>query len=108
MRADTDELSTSTVVTVGVVAGILLFAAIIFLQAYFARAERAGYERRVAQLSAGPDTVLAAQAARLDGSRWVDRARGIVTIPIDRARALEVKELPARGAAPAPASPPPD
>jgi hypothetical protein len=104
MQAEKDELNTPTVVTVGIVAAILLFAAIVFLQAYFARAERAEYQRKVvSQRSEELATVQAAQEAQLHGYRWVDRARGVAAIPIDRAMALVAGELPARGEAPPPA-----
>jgi hypothetical protein len=105
MQAEKDELNTPAVVTVGIVAAILLFAAIVFLQAYFARAERDEYQRKVvSQRSEELATVQAAQAAQLNGYRWVDRARGIAVIPIDRAMALVARELPSRGEAPATAS----
>jgi hypothetical protein len=101
MQAEKDELNTPAVVTVGIVAAILFFAAIVFLQAYFARAERGEYQRKVvSQRSEELATVQAAQEAQLHGYRWVDRARGIAAIPIDRAMALMARELPARGEAP--------
>ena len=107
MQAEKDELNTPAIVTVGIVAAILLFAAIVFLQAYFARAERDEYQRKVvSQRSEELATLQAAQEAQLSGYRWVDRARGIAAIPIDRAMALVARELPSRGEAPATASPP--
>lgn len=107
MQAEKDELNTPAVVTVGIVAAILLFAAIVFLQAYFARAERGEYERKVvSQRSEELATVQAAQESQLSGYRWMDRARGIAAIPIDRAMALVARELPARGEMPPAASPP--
>ena len=107
MQAEKDELNTPAVVTVGIVAAILLFAAIVFLQAYFARAERAEYERKVVSQPSEELAILkTAQAAQLSGYRWVDRARGIAAIPIDRAMALVAGELPSRGEASAPAPAP--
>ncbi len=103
MQAEKDELNTPAVVTVGIVAAILLFVAIVFLQAYFAREEQAEHQRKVvSQRSEELATVQAAQEAQLSGYRWVDRARGIAAIPIDRAMALVARELPARAGAPVP------
>lgn len=103
MQAQKDELNTPAVVTIGIVAAILLFAAIVFLQAYFARAERAEYERKVvSQRSEELAGVQAAQEAQLGGYRWVDRAHGVTAIPIERAMALVAAELPSRGPAPTP------
>ncbi len=100
MQAEKVELNPPAVVMVGIVAAILLFAAIVFFQAYFARAERDEYRREVvSQRSAELVAVQAAQEAQLHGYRWVDRARGIAAIPIDRAMALVARELPARGEA---------
>jgi len=51
------------------------------------------------------NAVLAAQRAKLTGYHWVDRAKGIVSVPIDRAMAM----IAARGAdayAPIPGAPP--
>lgn len=107
MQAEKDELNTPTVVTVGIVAAILLFAVIVFLQAYYARAQRAEYERKVvSQPSQELAGVQAAQEAQLNGYRWVDRAHGIAAIPIGRAMALEVGELPGRNETSAPAGGP--
>ncbi len=102
MQTEKVELNTPAVVMVGIVGAILFFAAIVFLQAYFARAERDEHRRTVvSQRSEEPATVQAAQEAQLHGYRWVDRTRGIAAIPIDRAMALVARELPARGEAPA-------
>ena len=102
MQTEKVELNTPAVVMIGIVAPILFFTAIVFLQAYFARAERGEYQRTVvSQRSEELATVQAAQEAQLHGYRWVDRARGIAAIPIDRAMVLVARELPARDEEPA-------
>ncbi len=107
MHAEREELNTPVIVTIGIVAAVLIFVAIVLLQAGFAKLQRDEWQRKV--VAPKPEELAAARAdqeQQLSGYRWVDRERGVVAIPIERAMELVARELPSRGAAPAPAPAP--
>jgi len=99
------------------VAGVLAFLAVsigglwgIFVAAVPNRTPVPAQEVPKPRLLANPpaelNAVLSAQRATLSGYRWVDRDKGIVSIPIDRAMQI----IAARGSdayAPIPGAPPP-
>jgi len=111
-----NEPDTSLTAVVGVVFAILLFVVVVFLQAFFYRQEESETERKVVAVAPGELAGLRAQQQEaLHTYRWVDVNRGVVTIPIERAMALLVRDggrtpwpqvQPAPPAAPAAAQPP--
>jgi len=108
MHAEKEELDTPAIVTIGIVASVLVFVIIVLLQAYFAEAQRQEWQRKV--VAPRSEELVAAQSdqeTQLNTWRWIDRANGVVAVPIARAMELVARELPSRpaGPAPAPASP---
>jgi hypothetical protein len=119
-RAEDDHVDARSVILVGV--GALLLFAVAGASAIAYLHHRAGQKpgpplpeeigsTKIALVEqqlfeSGPlrgDRARAAQRARLEGIGWVDRAAGVVHIPIDRAMALVVAGQRApRGAAPSP------
>ena len=90
-RGDPDAPMT---VVVGIVGAILIFVVIVALQALFNRAEEGELARKV--VAAAPrdlESVRAEQLERLNGYRWVDRSKGIVSVPIDRAMEKVLAEI---------------
>jgi hypothetical protein len=89
------------------IVGALVVLAVIFaLQAYFHTSEEAERERKIYAASPEELTRLRAeQLERMNAYRWVDPARGVVAVPIDRAMELTVRDqgrLPGAGEAAAP------
>jgi len=98
-------------------AGLLVFLAVsigslwgIFVDAVPDRTPAPAQEAPKPRLLANPpaelSAVLSAQRDKLSGYHWVDRDKGVVSIPIDRAMQI----IAARGAdayAPIPGAPPP-
>lgn len=91
-------------IAVGLVGTILLFVVVVGLVALFHRAEDAETTRKV--IGRAPEElkgILAEQQTLLNGYRWVDTKKGIVSIPVDRAMELVRGEIPSRASRPAPA-----
>jgi len=87
-----DPKSGSTLI-VGAVGVILLAVVIILLQVLFYRTSEAERWRKV--VSQQPEELRRVQAEQLDqlnSYRWIDEQNGVVTIPIDRAMELVVRE----------------
>ncbi len=106
-KVERDELDTTAITAVGVVGAVLVFVIIVALQAWFAKLQQDEYRVKVvgarSEELAG---VVADQEEQLHTYRWVDRAHGIVTIPIERAMELvRAREEAARQAALGAASP---
>jgi hypothetical protein len=96
---DGGDPNTPLTVVVGLVGAILLFVAIVFLQAIFRHAEDAELARKVTSAPAAElESLRAEQLGRLNGYRVVDPQKGVVAIPIDRAMELVARES---GSAPA-------
>ncbi len=81
-----DELKASPIVIVGVVGAVLIFVAIVALTALFLWVE----ESELAEQNAGqaPSNLRLSeneQQVILTEYRWIDREKGIVRVPIDRA-----------------------
>lgn len=91
MRTDDPNVSTSALV--GIIGAILLVVIIVALQGYFMKAKRDELERKVA---GNPVQELAdlrsGQIERLTAYRWVDRKKGVVAIPVERAMEIAVRE----------------
>jgi len=88
-----DELRASPIVVVGIVGCVLVFVSIVALTALFLWVER----DEIAEKTAGQapsDLRLAEneQQVILTEYRWIDKEKGIVRIPIDRAMDLMLAE----------------
>jgi len=78
---------------VGVLGALVLFALVILLQAFFYWAEKGEVARKnAAQAPAELARLRATQQEILGSYRWVDQAKGVVAIPIERAMTLIVEE----------------
>ena len=87
------EIDTPLTVVVGLVGAILVFVLVVALQALFQRVERGELERKVVAAPAQElEALRAEQLEALSEYRYVDRAKGIVAIPIERAMELEVRD----------------
>jgi hypothetical protein len=89
-----DDPNTSVLALIGVVGAILVFVLIVLLQGLFYRVERAETDRKT--LGQAPEAltrVRAEQEENLGSYRWVNEKEGIVSIPIERAMELEVREM---------------
>jgi hypothetical protein len=100
------------------VAGVLVFLAVsigslwgIFVSAVPNRTPAPAQQPPQPRLLANPpaelDAILSAQRAKLSGYQWIDREKGIVSIPIDRAMQIIIARgidayAPIPGAPPAP------
>ena len=84
---------TSLTAVVGIVFAILLFVVVVFLQAFFYRQEAGETKRKVVAVAPGELAELRAQQQEaLHTYRWVDVDRGAVTIPIERAMELLIRD----------------
>lgn len=96
MATAEDKVNVLGIVTVGVVSALLLWVAVVALQAYYENSFGAEQARKNAlNKSAAYRTVKAEQAADLDEYAWVDRKTGIVRLPIEHAMELVVHDLQA-------------
>jgi len=88
---------TPTIVLVGIVGAILLFVIIVALQALFYNAET----QTVSRINQGDPRQLsrlrAEQLEAISSYGWVDQRQGTVTIPIERAMELTVRDLADQG-----------
>ncbi len=80
----------------GIVGAVLVFAAIVWLQALFYRAEKAEVEKKTySQAPEELSRIRAEQIEAMNSYRWVDRDSGVVAIPIERAMELVAREAAA-------------
>ncbi|MFI5143404.1 MAG: hypothetical protein ACHQQS_15575 [Thermoanaerobaculales bacterium] len=87
------EPDTSMTAVVGVVFAILLFVVVVLLQAYFYRQETEENLQKVVAVAPEELAELRAQQQEaLATYRWVDDKRGVVTISIQCAMALVVRD----------------
>ncbi len=94
-----DDPNALMVVIVGAIGSLLLVVIILLLQALFFWSEEREFALKV--VDERPQELREVQAdalEKLNGYAWVDRDKGIVTIPIDRAMDIMVRE--SRGGAP--------
>jgi len=90
----TDDPRSSSTMVIGVVGGVLLIVIVLWLQVIFNNGVAA--ERQVKQIEPrveSLDDFRARQSARLHSYGWVDSARTVVHIPIERAMELTVREM---------------
>jgi hypothetical protein len=93
MTAARENLDTSLIITVGVLLVILTFVLILLLQAGFYRAEAEENTRKVVEpRSEELASLRAAQEADLHAYRWIDKEKGRIGIPVERAMAEIVRE----------------
>lgn len=100
-----DDLNTPMILLVGVIFAVLVFVVIFFLQGLFYRMQHTEQQSKViAEQPQELGQLRADQQAKLNSYGWIDRQKGVVSIPIDRAMELELKRLRAAqgGAAPPP------
>jgi hypothetical protein len=93
MEATKDELNTPLIVVIGILAGIVVFLFVVLMQAYFFRQQNEEETRKVVEVKSDDLTAATAQQkAALHSYRWIDRQKGIVGIPIERAMDLVVQD----------------
>lgn len=93
MTAARENLDTPLIITVGVLLVILTFVIVLLLQAGFYRAESDEHVRKVVEpRNEELASALAAQQADLHAYRWLDKEKGRVGIPIERAMAEVLRE----------------
>ncbi len=96
MATGREDLDTPLIVVVGILFAILTFVVIVLLQAWFFKAQHDEYyTKNVAPRSDDLTRALADQEADLHRYRWLDREKGIVGIPIERAMELQVRDAAA-------------
>ena len=93
IQAGGTDPDTSVTVVVGIVGAILVFVIIVALQALFYDCE----SQTVSRINRGDPRLLsrvrAEQLESINSYGWKDRQKGVVTIPIDKAMELVVKDL---------------
>jgi hypothetical protein len=81
-------------VVFGIVGALLVLLIVIALETLYYGAEQGEEKRKVIdEAPAELENVQAQQEDELHGYRWVDQAKGIVAIPIDRAMEVEARDL---------------
>lgn len=81
--------STAPVVYMGVVGTIITVVVILSVQALYYRGQSAENQRKMD----GPSTTtLVDSQTQPGGYRWIDREKGVVGIPVERAMELTIKE----------------
>ncbi len=84
-------------ITAGILGALLVALIIILLQAaYFRALDREHQIKVVAETPQELQDLRTAQMEKLEGYKWVDRKNGVVSIPIDRAMELVVRDAKAR------------
>lgn len=88
-----DDPETSGILIVGILSAIFLFVIIVAVQALFYNIQKAEHERKVVtQPHAEWSQVKTEQLETLNSYRWIDREKGVVGIPIERAMELFLEE----------------
>ncbi len=89
-----EDINIPLVVTIGIVSVVLVYLSIAGMSAWFYRYEQAEIERKVFRdRFESLVNLQVEQLERLNSYRWVDKEKGIIAIPIDRAMELTVREL---------------
>jgi len=89
-----DDPSTAPTVVIGIAGAVLLLLMVIVLETlFYAAQKREDYRKLVAPPVEELSRLRAEQQERLNAYRWVDQAKGVVAIPIDRAMDLEARGL---------------
>ena len=93
-----DRINTFGIILIGITAGILLWVSVVALQAYYYSSQGEVERQRDAEGKGREVRDLhAAQAAALQDSKYVDPAKGLVTVPIETAMSKVLED--ARGGA---------
>lgn len=93
-QEQTDDPRASSTALVGVVGVFLLVIIVVWLQAMFNKElQDERLAKQVKPRVASLDEFRARQDAKLRSYGWVDRERGTVFIPIERAMEITVREL---------------
>lgn len=101
------DVDTQTIALVGILGAIVIVAIIFALQVLYYRAAAGQFrEKDLDQPVAELQKVLTAQQMKLAQFRLVDPAKGVVTIPIERAMELVVQEAASGPNRPSSATPP--
>jgi hypothetical protein len=91
-----NDLNPVKIAWVGFLGALVTFVIILALQVlYYSAANQQTEEKVIQSPTTQSDTLLAEQAVKLTRYGWIDRAKQQVTIPIDRAMEVVVKELSA-------------
>lgn len=88
-----DDPEPSTTIAAAIVGAVLLFAIVVALEGLYYWREHREFERKV--VSQRPEQLRLVQTEALEklrGYRWVDREKGVLAVPIERAMALVVEE----------------
>ncbi len=95
--AERDDLNVPMIATVGVISVTLTVAIVFAVQAlYFNYANRETQRKVVQAPTVDSNSRLAEQEAKLQRYSWVSKENGTVTIPVERAMSLVVRELGAQ------------
>jgi hypothetical protein len=88
------EVNTPLVALVGVVGALVVFVLIVAAEVLFYHLEDIEtYQKVTSQSPEEISNLVAQQQVQLNSYRWVDQKKGIVSIPIDRAMELVVRDL---------------
>ncbi len=91
---------TGLTATIGIVGSLILILIVVALQALFYHVEDDIYSEIYAEPNLDVRMVKAQQLEVLNSYGWVDREKGVVRIPIDRAIEMVIAEPSGRAAAP--------
>jgi hypothetical protein len=101
-ESDPDTVST---VLIGLIGTVLLIAAVALLQGLFNNVERKELRKKVVETTPQElQNLRIKQIGQLRATAWVDQAGGVVSIPVERAMEMVVRD-PAAAAVPPPAPP---
>lgn len=104
-----DDFSTPKLVLIAIVSTVLLLVTVLVLQVlYYGYQSDLDQTKVIDVRNAEADSALAQQRARLTRYAWTDQPGGLVTIPIERAMQLVVRDEAARQAKPVADSAPAD
>ena len=93
-RKASDRVNTYGILLIGLVSSVLLWVSVVALQAYYNRTAGQLQGERDAEFKNRQVTDLkSAQLAELQDSKYVDPKKGRVTIPIDSAKGLVLRDL---------------
>jgi len=87
-----DDLNNKKIVAIGVWGFLITFVIVILLQAAYYQQKYVNDERKASEY---PQTVemLEKQQQELEGYKWIDKDKGVIAIPIEKAKEEVVKEL---------------
>ena len=89
-----DDMNTKLVAVVGLISVLAVIGSIVGIQVLYHNFEQSETERKVIAIEAvDAKNLLAEQEAKLKRAGWLDREKGVIAIPIQRAMELVVEEL---------------